>query len=432
MTAKTYPITRDGIVDHGPAPKGDRTWKRWGVDVTVHRGKGGRVRKSYRTKAEAEAKREELRRRKNLGNTTDIGAASRTNFTTLQREFMQSAPVRRTGDRNQSDLQEQWRNLLEAHWGMQRLDNATYTSIEAWALSLTDHHSVKRQRDAIKLLTRLLTYAVGEGYLSRNPAYRPNGKRDYMPSQPQAAGEAARHALTARQLRRLSLADVMDGYQDVLMFAGTTGLRWQEWARLEVQDVNVRKRVVAVTKALSTVRGQGREFRGRQGLVDGPTKTHETRTVPVLSDVLDMIRPRLDARRDDLLFNINGKPISHTTFAHRMATASAQAGTIIATAQAGAGLRPSGYVDDETLTAIPADVIDRWGLVVGDEDFRPLTPHGLRHTAITALINSGVPVTAVQRWAGHSTPTVTLNTYAHLYNQDLGDAADVLGDWLRS
>src|SRR5699024_9520127 len=127
------------------------------------------------------------------GSTTDIGAASRTNFTTLQREFMQSAPVRRTGDRNQSDLQEQWRNLLEAHWGMQRLDNATYTSIEAWALSLTDHHSVKRQRDAIKLLTRLLNYAVGEGYLSRNPAYRPNGKRDYMPSQSQSAGEAARH-----------------------------------------------------------------------------------------------------------------------------------------------------------------------------------------------------------------------------------------------
>lgn len=430
MATKTFPHTADGIVDYGPAPKGDKTWKRWGVDITVHRGKGGRVRKRYRTKTEAEAAREDLRRRKNLGMTADIGAASRTNFTTLHDSFMQSPAIRRTSERNQSDLREQWRNLLERHWGMQRIDNANYPAIEAWAGTLADSHSVKRQRDAIKLLTRLLGHAVGEGYLPRNPAYRPNGKRDYMPPEQKATGDGAAHALTARQLHRLTRADVMDGYQDVVLFAGTTGLRWQEWARLEVQDVDARKGVVTVTKALSTVRGRGHEFRGRQGLIDSPTKTHETRTVPVLPEVLEKIGHRLEARRDELLFNLRGRPISYTTFARRMADASAQAGTVVAATQEQLGLRPSGFVDSKTLEALPDDVASRWGLQADDEDFRALTPHGLRHTAITALINSGVPVTAVQRWAGHASPTITLNTYSHLYNQDLGTAADVLSDWL--
>lgn len=431
MTAKTYPTTSDGIVDYGPASKGDRTWKRWGIDITLHRGAGGRIRKRYRTKAEADAKRDELRRAKSLGTGANVSAGARTNFTTLFRQFMQSPAIRKTSERNRSDLDEHWRNLLQHDWGMRTLDTVTYAVVSSWAATLADRHSVKRQRDAIKLLTRLLNYAVGEGYLLRNPAFRPNGDRDYMPAETPSSGDSAKHALTGRQLRRLASATPLGRFSDIVLFAGTTGLRWQEWARLEVQDVDVRKRTVSVTKALSTVRGKGHSFRGRAGLIDGPTKTHETRTVPVLPDVLEAIGPRLDNRRDALLFGGRGDmPTPHTTVAKAMREGSAQAGTIIAKAQAEAGLAETGYLDDDTLAVMDDDVIDRWGLQLGDEDFRPLAPHGLRHTAITGLINSGVPLTAVQRWAGHKSPTVTLNTYSHLYSSDLSDAAVALADWL--
>ena len=41
--------------------------------------------------------------------------------------------------------------------------------------------------------------------------------------------------------------------------------------------------------------------------------------------------------------------------------------------------------------------------------------HSLRHYYASALIHHGASVTVVQHRLGHSTPTETLNTYAHLW-----------------
>ena len=39
--------------------------------------------------------------------------------------------------------------------------------------------------------------------------------------------------------------------------------------------------------------------------------------------------------------------------------------------------------------------------------------HDLRHTFVTNLLDDGVPLPTVSELAGHSSPTVTLHTYAH-------------------
>ena len=52
-----------------------------------------------------------------------------------------------------------------------------------------------------------------------------------------------------------------------------------------------------------------------------------------------------------------------------------------------------------------------------------ITFHGLRHTHLTHLLRSGVPVHVVSARAGHSNPTVTLNVYAHLLPGQQEDAA---------
>jgi integrase len=43
------------------------------------------------------------------------------------------------------------------------------------------------------------------------------------------------------------------------------------------------------------------------------------------------------------------------------------------------------------------------------------TPHSLRHFYASGLIASGADVVTVQRAMGHSSATITLNTYAHLW-----------------
>ncbi len=57
--------------------------------------------------------------------------------------------------------------------------------------------------------------------------------------------------------------------------------------------------------------------------------------------------------------------------------------------------------------------------------------HSLRHLHASALIAAGIDVVQVSRRLGHANPTVTLNTYAHLFRQDeraaVAAIANVLG-----
>ena len=55
-------------------------------------------------------------------------------------------------------------------------------------------------------------------------------------------------------------------------------------------------------------------------------------------------------------------------------------------------------------------------------DLPNIQPYDLRHTAITRLIRAGVPLPAVQKWAGHRSINTTL-TYVHMDQSDLEEAA---------
>ncbi|MFD1983541.1 tyrosine-type recombinase/integrase [Mesorhizobium newzealandense] len=61
-----------------------------------------------------------------------------------------------------------------------------------------------------------------------------------------------------------------------------------------------------------------------------------------------------------------------------------------------------------------------------------VTFHGLRHTHITHLLRSGVPVHVVSARAGHANPSVTLNIYAHMLPGQQEGAAAVVDIALRS
>jgi integrase len=53
--------------------------------------------------------------------------------------------------------------------------------------------------------------------------------------------------------------------------------------------------------------------------------------------------------------------------------------------------------------------------------------HDLRHTAATLLLSQGVHVKLVSEMLGHSTITLTLDTYSHLIPAMHGDAAAAMG-----
>jgi integrase len=106
------------------------------------------------------------------------------------------------------------------------------------------------------VLRQILNAAVLDGRLSRNPAIG-------VPLPRTKSGE--KKALTFEQLK--ALATEVNGYEILILFAGTTGLRWGEIAALQCKDVSLLNRTVIVEKAIST------GARGEK--IVSPTKTHQ-------------------------------------------------------------------------------------------------------------------------------------------------------------
>ncbi|MCT1658213.1 tyrosine-type recombinase/integrase [Brevibacterium luteolum] len=418
-TAKKYPITRDGIVDYGKHAPGFR----WGIDIRIG---DRRARERFPTKAKAIEERDRIRSIKLYGTEHTAGSASKMTLAAVWDKWTQAAEFRNQTDKRQYELTEHWNNLLQRNWKHVTLDKITYGRIAEWASGLRDM-SHSRQVKAIQLLTRLLNYAVDLGIIVRNPAYKPSGKRDYMPK-PKPAESDDKPALTPRQLHRLALA--AEEWSDLVLFIGTTGLRWGEAVALEVADINLRTHRVHVSKAVTNDRGK--TYRGRRGMLLTTPKTHEKRTVPVPQTVIDRLGDRLNGAPQDLIFSERDKPLVHTTFNRRFKEWSDATATAVSDLQRQLNLKPTGYTDQETLDAAREAGVTDHGLILGDEDFQSIRAHGLRHTAISALINAGVPVTTVSKFAGHQSPTVTLNVYSHLYSSSLDQAGEVMNDLIES
>lgn len=59
---------------------------------------------------------------------------------------------------------------------------------------------------------------------------------------------------------------------------------------------------------------------------------------------------------------------------------------------------------------------------------RDINVHGLRHSAASLLINNGFGALEVSHRLGHSKPSITLNTYSHMFSSKQRDIVELLED----
>jgi integrase len=234
----------------------------------------------------------------------------------------------------------------------------TPSRLDAWVSDLRARGLAPATiRKAAQLLTSILELAVRDRRLADNPA-----KGIALPT----VEEGPLLTLTPAEITRL--ADAIDPRYRALVIVGCyTGLRFAELTALTAGDVDLVRRRLTVIR--NTVEVSGR-------LHHGPVKTKAgVRTVPLAGEALEALKPLVaGAHRDDLIF----------------------------TAPAGGFLRRTSWVSRFWRPAVAAA-----GLEV-------ITPHAMRHTAVSLWLAAGIDPKAIAAWAGHRSVVTVLDRYGHL------------------
>lgn len=242
-------------------------------------------------------------------------------------------------------------------------------------------------------LRRALGDALRDGLVGRNVAAlaRP-------PRVPTRAMEAGRDYLPPAELRIL-LAGVADHPLGPLVtVAATTGLRQGELLGLTWADVDIEGRTLAVRRSLARawVMKDGERVAG--WALQEPKTPRSRRTVNLPTAAVAALEQRHAAQA-----------LEH---------------------------QAAGTAWQDTMGLVFTDIVGRplHGYDIGHEFPRilkaaglPSVPfHGLRHSAATAMLAAGVPLRTVADVLGHSTITITADTYAAVVPELRRDAADAM------
>ena len=216
------------------------------------------------------------------------------------------------------------------------------------------------------VLQQVLALAKSAGAIKSNPC---DGLRLPRPARAEPV------FLTANQVDALARA-CKPPYDLLVRLAAATGLRPSELCGLRVGRLDLIKGTAEVAEALTVVKGRTEV---------GPTKNSLRRTVGIPRSVCEDLAIYLRARAEEA-----GRPLNQDEY--------------LFTAPMGGPLRR-----DLLFKRFIRPAISAAGLPKG------MRLHDLRHTCAALLIALGAHPKAIQERLGHSSITVTIDVYGHLF-----------------
>ncbi|MGB8383199.1 MAG: site-specific integrase [Dermatophilaceae bacterium] len=243
-------------------------------------------------------------------------------------------------------------------------------------------------KNTVAALVLVLDQAVRDGLLPRNPAKDRARRR--------SAGRGPAESKEPANPRDLALPDVATldrlvaavvdraGAQcwgDMVILLATTALRISEVSGLVVGDIDL---------AAGVLRVERQAYPGRGGLVVKATKGRRRRLVPIIDPLRPTLQRLISGRDKDAPLLVGPRGGTITTATLRDAT---------------------GWDQGVTELGLPG-----------------LVRHGLRHTALTWMADSGMPLYVLQRVAGHQDPAVT-SRYLHPDMTAVTDAGNLFSTW---
>jgi integrase len=274
---------------------------------------------------------------------------------------------------------------LTPHLGRVRLHELAAPAVRrAYAALTARGYSPVTVRHAHGVLNQAMAQAVADGVLARNPCATLRGA---LPKKERAEVEALTGAEVA------ALLAVPGRGRALWTLAAYSGLREGELLGLLWRDVDLERGRVTVQR----VWAQGPEGAGHR-LRAYPKNHSSVRTVDLPAACLQTLQEHRTAQRIEKV----GAPLWMD-----------QEGRVFLTKH-GTPLHPGNTVRDLQHDAEKAGIRKR------------VTPHLLRHSYGSHLLDAGRPITEVSRLLGHASPATTLRIYAHVVRTDTTAAAIAL------
>lgn len=362
------------IIAEQPKPNGEgKVWVRLpAIDETTGKPtkapKGARYRARWRTpegasrvltfdrKIDAENHLATMTHKKLTGEYVDR-SEGKTTVGAYARAWVARQPHRR-------QTAESWLSILEHHiaptFDARPIGLVRTSEVQAWLTGLSKSLSASTTKMVYNKLAGIFRAAVADRVISTSPCTR-------EVKLPKADGGETT-PMDPAEVR--AIADAMeDRYAALVVLMAGTGLRPAEATGLCESRVLFLKRSIKVDQQLITKQA------GEWELATPKTPT-SNRTIPAPQSVLDSLArhvERFPVEDGPIFTTAKGAPVTRNVLRRAWARAAKVAGV------------------------------------------EGRSPHDLRHFAASVMIDQGANVKQVQKHLGHSSATVTLDTYSHLW-----------------
>lgn len=334
------------------------------------------MKRGFRRKTDARNWSEEQESSKNHGEFVEISAGKAT-VGDLAPAWLAKKKVSSKPSYYHS-LDISWKTHVRPVWQHRQVGSITHSEVQSWVSELSDRRSASVVLRAVGILSGIMEGARLDRRIGHNPA-----KNLDLPRKP-----VKRHVyLSANELYALSDACKMrrrngnpkaDYMHSVLILVlGTVGLRWGEAAGLRIRDIDFRHLRLHINVSATQIDGS---------IIEGTPKNGKHRTVVFAKALASSLKTLVGKRsKDELVFTgpLDGHIRQPNTKTH------------------------SWFSGAVSRAGLPG-----------------MTIHDLRHTAASLMIHAGANVKAVQRQLGHSSASMTLDTYADLFDDDLNTVGD--------
>jgi integrase len=350
---------------------------------------------TFRTKKAANNWLVDIQAAMNRGELPDLMAGRRP-FREWAQHWLDTRQVRNSTRRSYTGI---LKNHVNPVFGDQAINTIDRRTVTRFLADISETMAPGNVVNVRRVLSMVLNEAARSGAISRNPTdgvrvKRPRRQEMVFLSRDQVAALAEKVTHPKIPCGKGFRYPKYPEYGFLVRFASETGLRAGEIAALRIGRVDLVSRRIHVVESAAQV--PRREAEG--GIIYQETKTYEARSVPLTRSLAAELTEHLKSRPQDPKAFVFVSP-------------------------GGGALHYDNFYNRHFKPAVIAMV---------DKDDKRLIPertrfHDLRHTYATLLVAAGANPLAVKQRMGHSSITVTMDRYAHLFphlEEDVTDRMD--------